>query len=1210
MKLLIIKLLIIFPLAVFSQEPRLVIPSGHIGFITAIQFSPDGKKLLTGADDYNAKIWDVETGHEIIELKGHLGKINAAAFSPDGKKAATASADSTIILWDVLTGEIIKEFIGHKGQVSCINFSNDGHQLISASLDNSIRIWEVSSGKHMKTITDNNPIFLSASFSADGKKILSTSALNGPAVWDALTGKRMVKFEWKFPTGVNHAFFSPDNKSIISVSYDHIAGQWDVETGKQIQSFNIPREQFNVVQLSNDGQRLFTASWDGKIKIWNVTTGKIIQELQAIKDKVITTLAVNKNEDLITGGSLDGSAYLVSLPNDKLLKSFRGYTNSVGYANFSEEGSKILVVNDMQTYKVLDAVHFRLNTTISIGGNELNRADLLPNGKKILVTAGGDSIFIADASNGKHLYSIDKKAIGQNPPHFSNNGEKLYILGMDSIARGWDAKTGTSICEISDPANPVSIMDCSEDGTKLMTVQRDGAIRIFDPATGDTLSAIADKVDENFFVQLSPDGKKVLAFADQVGIAWDAAKGSKIFETANPEQFSAYAAIISPDGNWFLKETTNNKIFAYKFSSKEPVFRIDGNNESFIRVLFSLDGNEIITATRRLVQIWNAQTGTLRYEIPMGINFEFADINLRTGKILAYRNSEFKLIEYPTGKELVSYYLIEDKDWAIVHPSGLFDATPNAMNIMYWVKGQEIIELNQLKDRFYQPGLWNMLIEGKELRSVAGMSDVKLYPDVTTGELKDGILPIHLVKREGGYGKISVFVNNIEVIEDARPADFDSTLKEQSIFVNVAPFIVEGIDNHILVKAQSYDGLISSRGISTVKIALDSSIRHKPALYAIFCGTNEYSNSRINLRYPVRDAEAMAKAISLSASNLFGTDSTHLYILTNPGNIPTTKDNIKKTFEEIKGRAKPDDIILVYLSGHGITLGGENDDFFYLTKEASGSMASSFRDPVLREKQTVSTTEFTQWLNRISALKRIMIIDACGSGKAVDNLLAMRNIDALQVRAIDRMKDRTGLYIISGCTADAESYESNIYGQGLLTYSILEGMKGPALKDYRLVDILNVMQYARERVPMLAAGLGGIQEPQMLIPTSGSFDIGIVEERDKSSIPLAEVKPVFVRPVLLEATKTRDVLKLSQEVKQRMIEITIEKGTKSDFNFLDVDEFPGACSISGIYTTENELISLNGSMQFDGREIPLKLEKIGRKEFASILINEALKKME
>lgn len=44
------------------------------------------------------------------------------------------------------------------------------------------------------------------------------------------------------------------------------------------------------------------------------------------------------------------------------------------------------------------------------------------------------------------------------------------------------------------------------------------------------------------------------------------------------------------------------------------------------------------------------------------------------------------------------------------------------------------------------------------------------------------------------------------------------------------------------------------------------------------------------------------------------------------------------------------------------------------------------------------------------------------------------------------MKDRTGTHVITGCAADAVSYEASRFGQGLLTYSLLEGMKGASLR--------------------------------------------------------------------------------------------------------------------------------------------------------------------
>jgi len=89
------------------------------------------------------------------------------------------------------------------------------------------------------------------------------------------------------------------------------------------------------------------------------------------------------------------------------------------------------------------------------------------------------------------------------------------------------------------------------------------------------------------------------------------------------------------------------------------------------------------------------------------------------------------------------------------------------------------------------------------------------------------------------------------------------------------------------------------------------------------------------------------------------------------------------------------------------------------------------------------------------------------------------------------MKDRTGMFIISGCAADAVSYEASRYGQGLLTYTILQAMKGVALREDKFVDVNTLLNYSREEVPKLAAGVGGIQEPQLLIPKGGSLILGL-----------------------------------------------------------------------------------------------------------------------
>jgi len=71
-------------------------------------FSPDGKRVVTAADDYTARIWDADSGKEIALLKGHTGGMQSAGFSPDGRRVVTASFDNTAHIWDVTWATLVR----------------------------------------------------------------------------------------------------------------------------------------------------------------------------------------------------------------------------------------------------------------------------------------------------------------------------------------------------------------------------------------------------------------------------------------------------------------------------------------------------------------------------------------------------------------------------------------------------------------------------------------------------------------------------------------------------------------------------------------------------------------------------------------------------------------------------------------------------------------------------------------------------------------------------------------------------------------------------------------------------------------------------------------------------------------------------------------------------------------------------------------------
>ena len=57
-------------------------------------FSPDGKRMVTAADDQTPKVWDAERGAETVATVSPVipARVPCAAFSPDGKRVVTASA--------------------------------------------------------------------------------------------------------------------------------------------------------------------------------------------------------------------------------------------------------------------------------------------------------------------------------------------------------------------------------------------------------------------------------------------------------------------------------------------------------------------------------------------------------------------------------------------------------------------------------------------------------------------------------------------------------------------------------------------------------------------------------------------------------------------------------------------------------------------------------------------------------------------------------------------------------------------------------------------------------------------------------------------------------------------------------------------------------------------------------------------------------------
>ena len=156
-------------------------------------------------------------------------------------------------------------------------------------------------------------------------------------------------------------------------------------------------------------------------------------------------------------------------------------------------------------------------------------------------------------------------------------------------------------------------------------------------------------------------------------------------------------------------------------------------------------------------------------------------------------------------------------------------------------------------------------------------------------------------------------------------------------------------------------------------------------------------------------------------------------------------------------------------------------------------------------------------------------------------------------------------------------------------------MKGAALKNDVDVDVSTLFQYAADKVPDLVRGVGGVQKPQIIAPLGGaSFDLGQLLPEDKQQIPLAAVRPVILRPTLLNAEALTDDLQLMLAVRKQLREETYAGSRGGDSAasaiFVDDEEMPGAIRPSGTYTVDRELVAVKLVLTRDAKKIRIEVQ--------------------
>lgn len=264
---------------------------GHSEEVRDAVFSPDGRSILTGggkeedmgslSSDNSARLWDAASGKELRRFIGHSGYISRVQFTPDGNRILTMGADHSARLWRTSSGEqsVAMRGLMMNPRAKSAILSSDGKKL--ATIVGNVIIFDVVSGRQICTIAADsaNRGFNCVEFNPVSDRIVTASGDQAVRVWDASTGVEITKLVGH--TGnIQCVMFSADGARLLSGSRDETVRLWDKATGKQLRCLNCSGGVWDVV-LSDDGTRCLV-TWDNSgnpgpshgVSLWDIENGR------------------------------------------------------------------------------------------------------------------------------------------------------------------------------------------------------------------------------------------------------------------------------------------------------------------------------------------------------------------------------------------------------------------------------------------------------------------------------------------------------------------------------------------------------------------------------------------------------------------------------------------------------------------------------------------------------------------------------------------------------------------------------------------------------------------------------------------------------------------------------------------------------------------------------------------------------------------------